>query len=159
MADEKPNRTLHTRDGVVEIPRSQQGVPLKEYLRNAALPEDIERSVVFVTEHGPVAAQPDPVAWGPEHDKAVADNADRLKAQIDERGYYSKTLGRMARQLSEQTAYPEDEMKAKIIGAFTRQHGQEPFAYLKTQREAQGLPVREQSENGPSRGLDYDREP
>ena len=83
MSDPKTHRMIQTRDGVAEVPRTQEGVPLKEYFQNTELPADLERAVVYVTPKGPALAKPDPVPWTEAHDRTAeglcrqAEGADR----------------------------------------------------------------------------------
>lgn len=92
MDDPEQYRMIQTRDGVARVPRAQEGVPIREYFQNTELPEDIERTVVFASAAGPVLAAPDPIPWSEQHDSEAQDYADRLKAQIDEKGYYKRSL-------------------------------------------------------------------
>ena len=155
--DPKTHRMIHTRDGVATVPRAQQGVPVKEYFRNAELPNDLETAVVYVTENGPVLARPDPVEWNQEHSEQAKDYAWRIKAQIDEVGYYKRSLHFYAARLAEETGHPKDEMKAVIADAFVRENGKDPFTYLQEVRQAKGLPVRDKpvAENS----LEQDHQP
>ncbi|SFO40855.1 hypothetical protein SAMN04488056_105254 [Cohaesibacter marisflavi] len=153
MDDPRETRLIHTRDGVARIPRSQQGTPLRDYFQNTELPENLEQAHVFHSANGPVLATPDPVPWQEMHDKKVQDYADRIKNQIDEKGYYSKTLSQYADRLADQTGYPKDEMKAMIVAKFDETYSHDPFDYLQQVRADQGLPVRER-DNTPSREQD-----
>lgn len=155
QVDPNTHRLIQTRDGVVPVPRTQTGVPITEYFRNAELPADITRAVVFETKDGPVLGKRDPLTWTAEHAEQAADYANRLKAQIDEKGYYRKTMEIYAARLADQTGHPKDEMKAVIADAFQRDHGADPFTYLQDSRRAQGLPVREAS--GPHNGPEQDQ--
>ncbi|WP_238365452.1 hypothetical protein [Mesobacterium pallidum] len=148
MSDIDPNthRHIQTRDGVASIPRSQQGVMLKDYFRNTELPQDLDRAMVYVTEKGPVIATPDPESWSEKHDQMARDYADKLKLQIDDKGYYSKTLNLFAERLSEATGHSRDEMKAVIAKSFETRHSTDPYTYLSEQRLAQGKPVRGQDQ-------------
>lgn len=145
MTDDQKDPTTHrliqTRDGVAAVPREQKGVPLTEYFRNADLPEDLNRSVVFATTDGPVLARPDPVAWNQEHAIKADEFAQRLKAQIDEKGYYARTLGLYAGRLADETGQQLEQMKAVIVDSFQRENGKDPFTYLKDLRQEQGLPT------------------
>jgi hypothetical protein len=118
MDDPKEFRMIQTRDGVARIPRSQEGVALRDYFQNTELPKDIDRAKVFVSGTGPVLAAPDPVPWSAEHDKEAQDYADRLKAQIDEKGYYKRSLEAFAGRLADITGYPREEMQAVIVSKF-----------------------------------------
>lgn len=151
--DPKTHRMIQTREGVVAVPREQQGVPLTEYFRNADFPADLDRAVVFATAGGPVLSKPDPVAWSQEHAQKADHYATNIKSLIDEKGYYSRTLGVYAGRLAEETGHSRDEMKAVIVDAFQREHGKDPFNYLKDRRQEQGLPVSE------GNGKAQDREP
>ena len=144
-ANENPetHRLLHTREGVVSIPREQKGVPLNEYFKNADLPSDLERAVVYVTKKGPVVAKPDPVPWNETHVEKVREYAARIRSIIKDKGYYSRTLNMYASRLADQTGQPRDQMKAVIVKAFEDQHGKDPFTYLQDQRQEKGLPARE----------------
>lgn len=142
MDDPKTTRLLQTRDGVARIPRTQEGIPLKDYFQNVELPDNLDRAVVYVTRHGPVLAKPDPVAWNEEHDKAAEEYAEKLKSQIDERGYYAKTLNIYAGRLADSTGYSSEEMKALIVSKFETAFEKQPFEYLQESREAKGLPTR-----------------
>lgn len=148
--DPKTHRLLHTRDGVESIPREQQGLPLREYLLNQELPKDLENAQVFVTAKGPVAAAPDPVPWAETHTKMADKFVETLKEQIDEKGYYARTLDQFAGRLSQATAYPKDEMKALLVKEFEQTYGKEPYDYLQEARIEQGLPVREAQETDQS---------
>lgn len=144
--DPSTHRLIQTRDGVETIPKSQPGVPVSEYFRNAELPHDLARMVVFSTANGPILGKPDPVAWSAEHTEQAKDYAGRLKTLIDEKGYYRRTLGLYADRLAEQTGHPREEVKAAIAGAFEQENGKDPFSYLQDARRAQGLPVRDEPE-------------
>jgi len=148
MSDIDPNtqRHIQTRDGVTSIPRSQQGEKLRDYFRNAELPPDLDRAVVYVTDKGPVIAAPDREAWSQKHDDMARDYADKLKQQIDEKGYYSKSLSIFADRLSDATGHSRGEMKAVIAKSFEARHGADPYTYLSEQRIAQGKPVRGQDQ-------------
>lgn len=150
MDDPKDTRMIQTRDGVARVPRSQVGVPIREYFQNTELPKDLDRAQVFVSASGPVLATPDPVPWSEMHEQKAQGYADALKEQIDEKGYYKRTLATFAGRLSEETGYPRQEMQAVIVSKFNATYEKDPFAYLQSVREAQGLPVRE-------RGLDQGR--
>lgn len=143
MDNPKETRLVQTRDGVARIPRTQQGVPVRDYFQNTELPKELDRAQVFVSPSGPVLANPDPVPWTQVHDQEAQDFADKLKEQIDDKGYYSKSLDRYAERLSETTGYPQDEMKAMIVSKFDAANGQEPYDYLQDTRLEKGLPVRE----------------
>ena len=147
MSDARENpethRLLHTRQGIVSVPREQKGVPLTEYFQNADLPADLERTVVYATDKGPVVAKPDPVPWNETHLEKARDYAARIKTMIDEKGYYSRTLSMFAGRLADQTGQPHDQMKAVIVKAFEDQQGRDPFTYLQNQRQEKGLPARE----------------
>ena len=138
-------RMIQTRSGVVDIPREQSGTPLKEYFLNTELPTDLDRAVVLMSENGPVLAKADPVPWNEQHEKMATHYAEKIMGQIEERGYYSKTLDRFAGRLSDASGYAKDEMKAIIISKFEERYGRDPFSFLQDQREAQGLPTREPS--------------
>lgn len=153
MVDPKDTRLIQTREGVAHIPRSQQGTPLKDYFQNTELPDNLEQAQVFQSANGPVVTAPDPVPWQEVHDKEAQGYADKIKAQIDEKGYYSKTLAGYADRLADQTGYPKDEMKAMIVAKFDETYNQRPFDYLQQVREEQGLPTRER-DNTPSRDHD-----
>jgi len=142
--DPKTQRHIQTREGVTSIPRSQEGVKIKEYFRNTDLPRDLDRAVVYATEKGPVVAAPDPETWSAKHDDMAREYANRLKLQIDERGYYSKTLNVFADRLSEATGHSRDEMKAVITKSFETTQGKDPYTYLSELRQSQGKPVRDQ---------------
>lgn len=135
------HRTIQTKSGIVTIPREQKGVPLKEYFRNAELPADVDRAVVYATANGPVLSRPDPVPWNEAHAEKARYFAGQIKSLIDEKGYYSKSLSMYAGRLADETGYARDEMKAVIVKSFTQEHGKDPFIYLQDQRQAQGLPV------------------
>lgn len=137
-------RMIQTRCGVEGVPRAQEGVPIREYFQNTELPDDLERAVVYVTASGPVLAPPDPIPWSEKHNREAQDYADRLKSQIDEKGYYKRSLDSFAGRLSDETGYPKDEMKAVIVSKFDGTYRQDPFDYLQQVRAQQGLPVREQ---------------
>jgi hypothetical protein len=156
MADPTTHRLVRTRDGVARIPRAERGVPIAEYFQNVELPNDISRMAVFNTPNGPALATPDPMPWTQEHTKQVNDYADRLKAQIDERGYYARSLENFAERLSGSTGYAQEEMKAAIVARFEEVNGADPYAYLNERRQAQGLPVREQASRAP--GHDYEQD-
>ena len=156
MSDDNNNPTTHrmiqTREGVVAVPRKQKGVPLAEYFRNADFPADLSRALVFATQKGPVLAKPDPVAWSKTHDERASEYAGRIKMQIDDKGYYSRTLGLYAGRLADETGHPRDEMKAVIVEAFQRNEGKDPFTYLQDRRRDQGLPVGEEERQQPGHG-------
>lgn len=154
MDDPKETRLIQTRDGIARVPRTQMGVPLREYLRNTDLPENLERAVIFATPGGPVAVEPDPAPWTEAHDAKVRDYAASIKEQIDEKGYYAKSLDHFAGRLARETGYPRPEMKALIVSTFDAAEGKDPFAYLQDRRAEQGLPVREQEP-----GMDREQEP
>ena len=137
------HRLLHTRGGVVAIPRAQQGVPLTEYFQNADLPEDIGRAVVYQTAKGPVLGKADPVRWNEKHAEKARTYASEIKTLIDEKGYYAKTLGMFAGRLADETALDREEMKAVIVKAFEADHGKDPFSYLQDRRQERGLPARD----------------
>jgi len=118
MDGPKDFRMIQTRDGVARVPRSQEGVALRDYFQNTELPKELERAQVFVSASGPVLAQPDPIPWSEQHDKAAIDYAHRIKAQIDEKGYYKRTLYTFASKLADETGYPRDEMQAVIVSKF-----------------------------------------
>lgn len=143
IPDPKTHRNIQTREGVVAIPREEKGVPLKAYFKNADLPEDLDRAMVYTTPGGPVLARPDPVAWGEEHNEKARHYADQIKAMIDEKGYYSRTLSMYARRLADETGHDRDEMKAVIVKAFEQDYGRDPFSYLQDRRQEAGLPVRD----------------
>jgi hypothetical protein len=143
--DPTTQRHIQTRDGVASIPRNQTGVSFKEYFRNTELPENLERTVIHETEKGPVLAAPDPETWSQKHDDMARDYADRLKTQIEEKGYYSKSLSAFAGRLADATGHPREEMKAVIAKSFEANHGKDPYTYLSDQRAAQGKPVRDLS--------------
>lgn len=143
MDDPKKTRMVQTRDGVARIPRAQQGVPLQDYFQNSEMPKDLERAQVFVSASGPVLANPDPVPWTENHEKQAEGYADKLKTQIDEKGYYSRSLTNFSERLSDETGYPKDEMKAMIVSKFDAANQQDPFDYLQQVRAEQGLPTRE----------------
>gem|GEM_PF-3116115 len=154
--DPRHQRFFQTRDGVTAIPRDQQGVKLAEYFKNAELPEQLDQAVVYATSKGPVVATPDPEEWSARHDEMAQGYADRLKTQIDERGYYAKSLGQFAGRLAETTGRSQDEMKALISQRFTQTHGKDPYAYLNDLRVSQGKPVR-QTEPRQEASHDMDR--
>jgi hypothetical protein len=154
MDDPKETRLVQTRDGVARIPRSQRGVPIRDFFQNTELPNELERAHVFQSPAGPVVATPDPVPWQDIHDREATEYAEKLKTQIDDKGYYSKSLTHYAERLSEETGYPKDEMKAMIVSKFDEAYQQEPFEYLQQVRADQGLPVRER-DNSPQ----YDHDP
>lgn len=137
-------RMIQTRDGVARVPRTQEGVPLREYFQNTELPEDLGRTMVYASAGGPVLAALDPVPWSEQHDREAQEYADRLKALIDEKGYYKRSLESFAGRLSEETGYPKAEMQAVIVSKFDRTYQQDPFEYLQKVRAEQGLPVNEQ---------------
>lgn len=143
MDNPKETRLVQTRDGVARIPRSQQGVPIRDYFQNTELPRDLERAQVFASPNGPVLANPDPVEWTEAHDKDVQNYADKLKQQIDDKGYYKRSLANFADRLSDTTGYPKDEMQAMIVSSFETTHGHNPFDYLQQARAEKGLPIRE----------------
>ncbi|MEP1932166.1 MAG: hypothetical protein ABJO52_20890 [Nisaea sp.] len=145
MDDPKETRLVQTRDGVARIPREQQGVPIREFFRNSELPNDLERAQVFQSETGPVLANPDPVPWTEIQDKEAQTYAENIKSQIDEKGYYSKSLSHYADRLSDATGYSKDEMKAMIVSKFDATYEQDPFDYLQGVRAEKGLPVRERT--------------
>ena len=146
MSDSQDNpsthRMLHTRGGVVSIPRTQKGVPAAEYFQNADLPGDLDRAVVYVTEKGPVLGKPDPVAWNERHTEKARDYARQVKTMIDDRGYYSRTMSMFAGRLADETGHSRDEMKAVIVKEFEAENGKDPFTYLQDRRQERGLPVR-----------------
>ena len=72
---------------------------------NVEMPEDLERAVVYATPSGPALAKPDPKPWSNEHAKQADEHASKLKEQIDERGYYAKTLDVYAGRLADETGY------------------------------------------------------
>ena len=137
-------RMIQTRDGVARVPRAQEGVPLREYFQNTELPEDLDRTMVYASAGGPVLAAPDPVPWSAQHDREAQEYADRLKTQIDEKGYYKRSLESFPGRLSDETGYPKTEMQAVIVSKFDGTYQQDPFDYLQKVRAEQGLPVNEQ---------------
>ncbi len=147
MPNDIPNpdthRNLQTREGVVAIPREQKGVPLREYFKNAELPNDLERAVVYATPSGPVVARPDPVPWNEQHNEKAQNYADQIKSLIDEKGYYSRTLDIYAKRLADDTGHDRDEMRAVIVKSFEQGYGRDPFTYLQDRRQEAGLPVRD----------------
>ncbi|MGB0659560.1 MAG: hypothetical protein ACPGNV_05210 [Mangrovicoccus sp.] len=147
--DDDPNkvRLLHAREGIARIPRDQKGVPFKEYFHNTELPRDLEKAVVYATEHGPVLGTADPVPFGPEHDKKAQAFAEKLKTQIDDHGFYSGSLKRFAHSLSVETGRARDEMKALIASKFETSYGKEPYAYLQEERARKGLPVTDRGQS------------
>lgn len=146
-------RSIQTRDGVITIPREQQGVPLKEYFKNVELPNDLDRAVVHVTPSGPVVSTADPVPWNEQHNEKAAAYADKIKEVIEEKGYYSKTLNTYAGRLSKETGISPDEVKSVIVKAFETNHGKDPFQYLQDQRQAQGLPVRDRPQQAHNQAM------
>lgn len=156
MADPTTHRLVRTRDGVARIPRAERGVPIAEYFQNVELPSDLSRMAVFNTPSGPALATPDPMPWTQEHTKQVNDYADRLKAQIDERGYYARSLENFAERLSTATAYAQSEIQLMIIERFKEVHGKEPRSYLQERRQAQGLPVRDQASRTPDHAYEQE---
>lgn len=147
MDDPTETRLIQTRDGVAKVPRTQEGIPIREYLQNTQLPDDMERSVIYLTETGPVAATPDFVPWSEVHEKQVETYAEKLKEQIDDKGYYKNTLDRYAKNLTNNTGYPHDEMRTLIVSTFETKFSQEPQTYLEDVREQKGLPTRRQSQS------------
>lgn len=143
MDDPKQTRMIQTRNGIARIPRNEEGISMREYFQNTELPENLERARVFSSASGPILAAPDPVAWTEMQDKQVHEYSNKLKAQIDEKGYYAKSLDVFAGKLSADTGYTKEEMKAQIVARFEADHDRDPFDYLQSVREAQGLPVRE----------------
>lgn len=143
----EPNPTTHRmiqgRDMTYVIPRSREGVPLTEFFGNAQLPDDLHRAMVHKTENGFVLAPRDPVAWNQDHDAKAAEYASALKSQIEEKGYYRKTMALYAERLSKETGQPLDEMKAVISRNFQAETGKAPYSYLQEQRQAQGLPTQQ----------------
>lgn len=148
MADGEDERIVNTRDGMERIPR-KEGVPFKDYFRNAEWPRDPSRAVVHATPSGPVLAKPDPVPWNAAHDEAAQDYAKRLKWVIDKRGYYGKTLQRYTSELRDMTTEAEDQVRTRIVAAFVDIAGMEPKAY-REQRDA---------ERGRMRGAEQGRGP
>lgn len=142
MDDPKTYRMIQTRDGVARVPRTQEGVPIREYFKNTELPEDLDRAEVFVSGTGPVLAAPDPVPWTAQHDQQAQDYAAKLKAQIDDQGYYKRSLETFAGRLADETGYPKAEMRAMIVAKFDGSYQKDPFDYLQEVRAAKGLPVR-----------------
>ncbi|MGJ8628273.1 MAG: hypothetical protein ACSHXB_15035 [Sulfitobacter sp.] len=142
MDDPKTHRMIQTRNGVERVPRTQEGVAIRDYFQNTDLPKDLERAQVFISGTGPVLALPDPVAWSAEHDKVAQGYADKLKTQIDEKGYYKRSLETFAGRLADETGYPRDEMQAMIVSKFDGTYQQDPFDYLQGVRAAKGLPIR-----------------
>ena len=69
--------------------------------------------------------------------------AEKIMGQIEERGYYARTLDRYAGRLAEETGYPKEEMKAIIVSRFDQAYGRDPYSYLNEQRARRGLPTRE----------------
>ena len=150
MTDPTPetHRMLHTRDGVVGIPRDQKGTPVADYFANADLPDDMARAVVYDTPKGPVVGKADPVPWNEQHTAKAREYAGQIKEQIEEKGYYAKTMNVFAGRLAEQTGRSPDEVKAVIVQAFEHEHGKDPFTYLQDQRQNKGLPTREARQPG-----------
>lgn len=142
MDDPKDVRMIQTRDGVARVPRNQVGVSIRDYFQNTEMPKDLDRAQVFVSAAGPVLAPPDPVPWSQDHDAAAQAYAEKLKEQIDEKGYYKRSLETYAGRLADETGYPRDEMQAVIVAKFDAAFQKDPFAYLQDVRAAQGLPVR-----------------
>lgn len=151
--DPKTERLFQTKQGVTAVPRAQEGVPFKEYFANTEMPKDLERARVYATDKGPVLAKPDPEAWCETHQARADQFAEKLRAQIEEKGYYAKSLRLYSEQLAEQTGSEPSEMKAVIAKSFEAQTGKEPYAYLQDHRAAQGLPTRDRAEQsyGPER--------
>lgn len=143
MADPKETRMVQTRNGVAQVPRAQTGIPIRDYLQNAELPKNLERAVIFETASGPVALEADPIPWTHKHDEKVGYYAETLKEQIEDKGFYAKSLDRFANRLSSETGYPTEEMKATISSKFTELYGNDPFQHLQNVRAERGLPVRE----------------
>ncbi len=137
------HRTIEGPDYSINVPRNQAGVPLVEFFGNAPLPDDLKNAVVYKTDQGHVLAPRDPVALSQEHDAKAAEYATTLRAQIDEKGYYAKTMTLYAEQLSQKTGQPVQDMKAVISRNFQAETGKDPYAYLQEQRQARGLPVRQ----------------
>lgn len=156
MSDPKDVRTLHGRDGVVTIPRAQQGVAFEDYFRNVKLPEDPTRMVVYVTEQGPILGDPDPVPWSEQHDRIQTDAVERLKGFIDEHGKYSARLNHSATRLARETGLAVDEAKTRIIGEFAATYGKEPYHYLDDLRAAQGLSNRQEQRATQDQGIEMD---
>ena len=99
-------RMIQTKDGVARIPREQQGVPIREFFQNVEMPADLDRAVVYATASGPVLGKPDPQPWNEQHEQKVTDYAQRVMGQIEERGYYSKTLNNYASRWPMRPAIP-----------------------------------------------------
>ncbi|MEM8751132.1 MAG: hypothetical protein AAGF28_12595 [Pseudomonadota bacterium] len=156
--DPAKERLVQTRDGVVTIPREQQGVPLKDYFKNAELPPEIDRAVVYATSSGPVLSPPDPVPWNEQHNEQARSYAGKIKTLIEEKGYYSKALNAYADRLSDQTGRSREETKAIIVKSFENAQGTDPFRYLQDQRAAQGIPVRDRQQDQ-QQGQHYDDGP
>lgn len=154
MDDPETFRMIQTRDGVVRVPRQQEGVPIRDFFANTELPQDLDRAVVYQAAGGPVVAAPDPVAWSADQDQKAQEFADRLKAQIDEKGYYKRSLESFANRLADETKYPREEMKAMIVAKFDATYQQQPFDYLQQVRAEKGLPVR-----GQDASLQQEQEP
>ena len=144
--DPKSQRHIQTRDGVASVARNQVGVPLKEYFRNTEIPENLDRALVFQTGKGPVLASPDPEPWSAKHEDRAREYAKKIKTQIDEKGFYSKTLAVFAGRLADATGQPKDEMKAVIAKSFEVMNDKDPYTYLNDLRVAQGKPTRSQSQ-------------
>jgi len=144
-AEPNPNthRMIQGRDMTYVIPRSREGVPLTEFFGNAHMPDDLHKAMVHKTENGYVLAPRDPVAWNQGHDAKASEYASALKSQIEEKGYYRKTMTLYAERLSKETGQPVDEMKAVISRNFQAETGKDPYTYLQEQRQAQGLPTQQ----------------
>ncbi len=136
------HRVIEGRDGTFVIPRDQAGQPLVEFFKNAQLPPDLNKAVVYQTDRGPVLAPPDPVKWDQLHTQKAAHYADKVKTQIDERGYYSRQLDTYANSLAKETGRQPQEVRAVISQQFEAKHGKSPYAYLTNMRQEQGLPLR-----------------
>ena len=140
--DPKTHRLIQTRDGTAAVSREQQGTPLNAYFKNAELPDNLDKAVVYQTDDGPVVAKPDPVPWNEKHSERAREHAASLKELIDDKGYYRKNMNLYAERLSEETGHSCDEVKAIISDEFQSETGKSPYNYLQDHREQRGLPVK-----------------
>lgn len=130
---------IETRDGVVSVPRMQAGTPLREYLRNTQLPDDLPGSVVYETAVGPVALAPDPIPWNETHDQRVRQHAEQLQRQIDKWIKYRPMLDSFSKRLSEETPVLKSDVAARIAAQFHENTGLSLFGYQREVRMERGL--------------------
>ncbi|MEP3247772.1 MAG: hypothetical protein ABJN40_07400 [Sneathiella sp.] len=152
--DPNTHRVIQTREGTVTVSRNQPGTPLNQYFKNAELPDNLEKAMVYQTDDGAVLAKPDPVPWNDQHTERASEHAASLKELIDDKGYYRKNLDLYATRLADETGQSPDEVKAIISGEFQSSFGKSPYQYLQEHRQEQGLPTKSDPEKRPSHDVE-----